>query len=189
MTPFLKKIIVFVDVRFVQNISQAWRQCWQRVHWKTQLQILILRHLFYIKKCWIWSSEWVEGAKACVGDTKALNVASCFTNESMFSTINQKACSCCCNPLKAKQRRGRAKRRIWSTFLHSQYNWAAWLILDLSGKTRSQQMLYRGHAQICFFFSSSIKVSLWCWARAPARLVMTVSLLSTGGEAGASTSN
>uniref|UniRef100_A0A669DVL3 Uncharacterized protein n=1 Tax=Oreochromis niloticus TaxID=8128 RepID=A0A669DVL3_ORENI len=37
-------------------------------------------HLFYIKK---W--------KACVGDTKALNVASCFTNESMFSTINQKA--------------------------------------------------------------------------------------------------
>lgn len=36
-----------------------------------------------------------------MGDTKALNVASCFTNESMFSAINQKACSCCCNPLKA----------------------------------------------------------------------------------------
>lgn len=36
-----------------------------------------------------------------MGDSEAVDVASCFTNESMFSTINQKACSCCCNPLKA----------------------------------------------------------------------------------------
>lgn len=36
-----------------------------------------------------------------MGDGAALSVTSCFTNESMFSTINQKARLCCCNPLKA----------------------------------------------------------------------------------------
>lgn len=37
-------------------------------------------------------------------------------------------------------------------------------------------MLYQGHAQICLFFFCL----LWSWARAPVRLVMTVSFLSTG---------
>lgn len=41
-----------------------------------------------------------------MGDSEALDVASCFANESMFSTINQKACSCYCNPLKASRDRG-----------------------------------------------------------------------------------
>lgn len=66
------------------------------------------------------------------------------------------------------------KGRIWSTSPLSQHNR---VILDLSGKTRSPQTLYRGHARICLPFfsfsfssspsSSSIKVSLW--SPAPAR--------------------
>lgn len=39
-----------------------------------------------------------------MGDSEALHAASCFANESMFSTINQKACSCCRNPPESERR-------------------------------------------------------------------------------------
>lgn len=48
-----------------------------------------------------WGLYVVLKAHVCVGDSGTFHVASCFANESMFSTINQKAPSCHCNPMKA----------------------------------------------------------------------------------------
>lgn len=95
-------------------------------------------------------------------------LASCFANESMFRTINQKRhARATIIPLKAIEETEESGPRFSAPGATDPRG----LILETcQGKQGHGKTLYRGHAQIsASFSSSSIKVSLWSRSLAPWR--------------------